>query len=79
MHFGPSLTRDKRLCLIETNMDGRSCTYDWRIISAVVHFVDLKQELALWAPIQAPGTYERMARFLIERGADANEPDDAGT
>jgi hypothetical protein len=46
--------------------------------SAMIHLVDLKQELAMCAGHQAPGTYARMARFLIERGADANEPDDGG-
>jgi hypothetical protein len=65
--------------LIETNADGRSYTYDFRIVFAIVHLVDLKQKLALCAPLQAPRTCARMARFLIERGADANEPDDDGT
>jgi hypothetical protein len=60
-------------------MDGRSCTYDPRILFAILRSVDSNQILALNAPLRTPEMCARMARYMIERGADLNEPDGDGT
>lgn len=55
-------------------MGGQFYTYDLSLIITSLQIADFDKEVASFASRENLKVYLRMARFLIEHGADVNEP-----
>lgn len=60
-------------------LGGQSYTYDLSLMNVSFQLADFDEKIALYTSRENHKVSLRMARFLIDNGADVDEPDYGGT